>query len=108
MDDDAAPTSDLTPKKEAKEETTDNSPSKPANPGMAKGGTPTNQKSSKGKRKLNGDDSSKTPNTAPPKKVKVENVSPVSYEFQILARLFYELLILLPIFYKGNKTDSEN
>ncbi|CAM8936343.1 unnamed protein product [Rhodiola kirilowii] len=72
VDDEAIPSSDLTPKKEAKEEPADNSPSKSVIPGAAKGGTPTNLKSTKGKRKLNGDDS-KTPNTVPPKKVKTES-----------------------------------
>lgn len=72
MDDEATPSSDFTPKKETRDEAADNSPSKPVVLGAAKGGTPTNLISSKGKRKVNGD-YSKTPNIAPPKKVMMEN-----------------------------------
>ncbi|KAI9161415.1 hypothetical protein LWI28_017164 [Acer negundo] len=54
-----------------KEEPVDNSPSKPAPSGSARG-TPSASKSAKGKRKSNGDDA-KASTAAPPKKVKTEN-----------------------------------
>ncbi|GFP85113.1 transcription initiation factor iif subunit alpha [Phtheirospermum japonicum] len=61
------------PKKEApKEEPVDNSSPLKSTTAGASRGTPSTSKSSKGKRKSNGDES-KTPNTAPPKKVKTEN-----------------------------------
>ncbi|XP_061339847.1 transcription initiation factor IIF subunit alpha-like [Gastrolobium bilobum] len=53
-----------------KEEPADNSPSKPAATGTARG-TTSSSKTSKGKRKLN--EETKTSNGAPPKKVKTEN-----------------------------------
>uniref|UniRef100_A0A7N0V7E2 Transcription initiation factor IIF subunit alpha n=1 Tax=Kalanchoe fedtschenkoi TaxID=63787 RepID=A0A7N0V7E2_KALFE len=81
VDDDATPSSDLASKKETKDEPTDNSPSKSVIPGAVKGGTPSNMKSTKGKRKLNGDDA-KTPNTATPKKVKMENETKPSVKFE--------------------------
>ncbi|KAF3451808.1 hypothetical protein FNV43_RR07904 [Rhamnella rubrinervis] len=72
MDDEVTLTPVLPKAKDApKEEPADNSPSKPVSSGSAKG-TPSTSKSSKGKRKLNGDDA-KTSNGAPPKKVKTEN-----------------------------------
>lgn len=74
MDDDIGFPSVLAPKQKdtpKKEEPADNSPSKPAPSGTK--GTPVS-KSSKGKRKSNGDDA-KTSNSAPLKKVKTENVS---------------------------------
>lgn len=73
MDDDVGvPPVIATKQKDAlKEEPIDNSPSKPTATGPARG-TPSS-KSSKGKRKLN--EEAKPSNTAPPKKVKVENVS---------------------------------
>ncbi|XP_044496106.1 transcription initiation factor IIF subunit alpha [Mangifera indica] len=72
MDDDIGFPSVLAPKQKdtpKKEEPADNSPSKPAPSGTK--GTPVS-KSSKGKRKSNGDDA-KTSNSAPLKKVKTEN-----------------------------------
>ncbi|KAK1577870.1 hypothetical protein Q3G72_025527 [Acer saccharum] len=54
-----------------KEEPIDNSPSKPAPSGSARG-TPSTSKSAKGKRKSNGDDA-KASTAAPLKKVKTEN-----------------------------------
>ncbi|TXG69698.1 hypothetical protein EZV62_004633 [Acer yangbiense] len=54
-----------------KEEPVDNSPSKPAPSGSARG-TPSTSKSAKGKRKSNGDDA-KASTAAPVKKVKTEN-----------------------------------
>lgn len=75
MDDEIALTPVLPKAKDApKEEPADNSPLKPVSSGSAKG-TPSTSKSSKGKRKLNGDDANaKASNGAPPKKVKTENV----------------------------------
>lgn len=55
-----------------KEEPADNSPMKSATASARS--TPPTSKSSKGKRKSNGDDM-KTTNGGPPKKVKTENVS---------------------------------
>ncbi|KAA8515586.1 hypothetical protein F0562_018803 [Nyssa sinensis] len=73
MDDEIGLSPVLAPKqKEApKEEPVDNSPSKAAPSGSARG-TPSTSKSAKGKRKINGDDA-KGSNGAPPKKVKTEN-----------------------------------
>ncbi|KAK6149688.1 hypothetical protein DH2020_017213 [Rehmannia glutinosa] len=69
-EDDISPV--LAPKKEApKEEPVDNSPLKSTTSGTGRG-TPSTSKSSKGKRKSNGEES-KTPNGAPLKKVKTEN-----------------------------------
>lgn len=73
MDDEIGLTPVLPKAKDApKEEPADNSPLKSASSGSAKG-TPSTSKSSKGKRKLNGDEA-KASNGAPPKKVKTENV----------------------------------
>ncbi|GMY36726.1 transcription initiation factor IIF subunit alpha isoform X2 [Fagus crenata] len=78
MDDEIGFSPVLAPKKDApKEEPADNSPLKTVPSGPAKG-TPSNSKSAKAKRKLNGDDA-KASNGAPPKKelkpsVKEENV----------------------------------
>ncbi|ESW26005.1 hypothetical protein PHAVU_003G083500 [Phaseolus vulgaris] len=58
------------PKDAPKEEPADNSPSKPAVTGTARG-TLSTSKPSKGKRKLN--EETKAANGAPPKKVKIEN-----------------------------------
>ncbi|KAL3627402.1 Transcription initiation factor IIF subunit alpha [Castilleja foliolosa] len=71
----------IAPKKEAlKEEPVDNSPLKSTTAGASRG-TPSASKSSKGKRKSNGDESKTTPNAAPQKKVKTENdVKPVKEE----------------------------
>ncbi|KAI4365039.1 hypothetical protein MLD38_021059 [Melastoma candidum] len=57
-----------------KEEPAEESPAKPA-PSATSKGTPPTSKSSKGKRKLNGDDA-KASNGAPPKKVKPETGKP--------------------------------
>ena len=74
MDDDIALTPPVAQKKDAaKEEPAETSPSKPAPPSSAKG-TASASKSSKGKRKMNGDDAKPSNNGAPPKKVKTENV----------------------------------
>ncbi|GFZ02109.1 transcription initiation factor IIF subunit alpha RAP74 [Actinidia rufa] len=59
------------PKDAPKEEPVDNSPLKATASGSARG-TPTTSKSTKGKRKTNGDDA-KTSNGGPAKKVKTEN-----------------------------------
>ncbi|KAH6768834.1 transcription initiation factor IIF subunit alpha RAP74 [Perilla frutescens var. frutescens] len=71
----------LAPKKEApKEEPVDNSSPLKAATSAAGRGTPSNSKSSKGKRKSSGEES-KTPNSAPLKKVKTENeLKPVKDE----------------------------
>ncbi|PON91348.1 Transcription initiation factor [Trema orientale] len=72
MDDEIGVSPTVAPKKDGpKEEPADNSPLKSTPPSSAKG-TPSNSKSAKGKRKLNGDDA-KPSNGAPPKKVKTEN-----------------------------------
>ena len=75
MDDEVSvPPVTATKQKDApKEEPVDNSPSKPAATGPARG-TPSTSKSSKGKRKVN--EEAKPSNGAMPKKVKAENVSP--------------------------------
>ena len=61
------------PKDAPKEETVDNSPLKAASSGSARG-TPTTSKSTKGKRKTNGDDAKASNGGGPAKKVKTENV----------------------------------
>lgn len=73
MDDEAGvpPVIASKPKDAPKEEPADNSPSKPAVTGTARG-TLSTSKPSKGKRKLN--EETKAANGAPPKKVKIENV----------------------------------
>ncbi|XP_030973075.1 transcription initiation factor IIF subunit alpha isoform X1 [Quercus lobata] len=73
IDDDIGLSPVLAPKQKdaPKEEPAENSPLKTAPSGPAKG-TPSSSKSSKSKRKLNGDDAKAT-NGAPPKKVKTEN-----------------------------------
>ncbi|KAJ8759715.1 hypothetical protein K2173_009816 [Erythroxylum novogranatense] len=75
IDDDTNLSPVLAPKQKdaPKEEPVDSSPSKPT-PSSAKG-TPSNSKSSKGKRKLNGDDLKASRGVPPPKKVKTENES---------------------------------
>lgn len=84
MDDEIGLPPAVAPKKEApKEEPADNTPVKPVPSGSAKG-TPSSSKSSKAKRKLNGDDA-KTSNGALPKKVKTENVG----HYFMLALYFY-------------------
>lgn len=72
MEDDISPV--LAPKKEAlKEEPVDNSSPLKSTTSTAGRGTPSTSKSSKGKRKSSTEES-KTPNSAPMKKVKTENV----------------------------------
>ncbi|CAL5345545.1 unnamed protein product [Camellia sinensis] len=73
IEDDIGSSPVLAPKQKdaPKEEPVDNSPLKPASSGSARG-TPTTSKSTKAKRKINGDDA-KASNGAPPKKVKTEN-----------------------------------
>lgn len=74
MDDEIGDSPTVAPKQKdgPKEEPADNSPLK-STPSASAKGTPSNSKSAKGKRKLNGDDA-KPSNGAPPKKVKAENV----------------------------------
>ncbi|KAL6992879.1 Transcription initiation factor IIF subunit alpha, variant 2 [Sarracenia purpurea var. burkii] len=73
IDDDTSFSPVLAPKQKdaPKEEPVDNSPLKPASSGSARG-TPTTSKSTKAKRKINGDDG-KTGSSVPAKKVKTEN-----------------------------------
>lgn len=80
MDDDIALPQVLAPKQKdaPKQEPVDNSPIKPGTSGSAARANPSASKSVKGKRKLNGDDA-KASNSAPPKKVKTENVCILSY-----------------------------